>query len=497
MMLSSYIDLFPQVNILCIGDMMLDHFVYGDINRISPEAPVPVFNSLGEKKMLGGAGNVVANCAALGCRVNAVCVLGEDEAGRFVRETLGRLADRTLFLHSRGVPTIEKTRIIAGNNHIIRIDSEKKFSIDLFADPQTEQTLETLMAQADVILLSDYLKGVLAPENCRRIISLARENGKKVLVDPKGNDYARYAGAFLVKPNLKELSLATGITCRPEAEDFEDELLRAAGMLFSKFHMENLIITLSEHGMAFVSSAKPDTLLHISTEGKEVCDVSGAGDTCLSVLGAALAAGAEVKDAMKLANTAAGIVVGKVGTATVTGAELKSALSRRESSSNGPAWKVKRKIISREEAQAVASEARAAGKKVGFTNGCFDLLHYGHLSSFMQAREYCDLFIVGLNTDASVRRLKGESRPVQDEKSRSLLLASLEMVDFVVLFNEDTALPLVEAIRPDVILKEGYSLDRWPEGRFVESCGGKAVALERMEGYSTTSLVSRIKGQPQ
>lgn len=496
-MLSSYIDKFPQVKILCIGDIMLDRFVYGSVNRISPEAPVPVFNFLSEKKMLGGVGNVIANCASLGCHIDAVCVIGEDKEGHFVSETLGSIAEHTLLFQSHGAPTIEKTRIIAGNNHLLRVDSEKTFTLDLFADMEAAQALEEFIAQADIILLSDYLKGVLVPENCRRIISLAQKKGKKVLIDPKGSDYTKYAGAFLIKPNLKELSLATGVTCHPEAENFEDEFLRAAGMLFSKFHMENLIVTMSEYGMAFVSSAQPGTVLHIPTEGKEVCDVSGAGDTCLSVLGAALAAGAGVKDSMKLANKAAGIVVGKLGTATVTAKELKRAISRHESFSSSPLWKVNRKIISREEAQDIASEARESGKKVGFTNGCFDVLHYGHLFSFMQAREYCDLLIVGLNTDASVRRLKGESRPIQDEKSRSLLLASLEMVNFVVLFNEDTALSLVEAIRPDVILKEGYSLDRWHEGRFVENYGGKAVVLKRMEGYSTTSLVSHIMGQSQ
>lgn len=492
MMLSSRIDLFSQVNILCIGDMMLDHFVYGSIDRISPEAPVPVFNARGEKKMLGGAGNVVANCAALGCRVNAVCAIGNDEAGHFVLDALSSMTHHTLVLPAHDIPTIEKTRIIAGNNHIIRIDSEKTFSINFFDEPDMAHKLEQLMRQADIILLSDYLKGVLSPENCRSIIRLARSLDKKVLVDPKGQNYAKYADAFLVKPNLKELSLATGINCHPQTEHFDDELLRAANMLFSQFHMENLIITLSEHGMAFVSSSSPDRILHISTEGREVCDVSGAGDTCLSVLGAALATGAEVKDAMKLANTAAGIVVAKVGTATVTAKELKNALSRHESSSNGTAWKVKKKIITLDEARRIAAKARESHKKVGFTNGCFDLLHRGHLYSFMQARELCDLLIVGLNTDASVKRLKGTHRPIQDEKTRSLLLASLELVDFVVLFNEDTALSLVEAIRPDVVMKEGYAVENWPEGQLVQSYGGKAATLKRMEGCSTTSLINRM-----
>ena len=494
MLLSSIVDQFTRVKILCIGDVMLDHFIYGDINRISPEAPVPVFNYRREVKMLGGAGNVVANCAALGCTVFSVCSIGNDEAGNYVRNQLAALTADAVYLHHESIPTIEKTRIIAGNNHVVRIDSEKVFDMDIFTDPSMEQRLAALIERCDIILLSDYLKGVLATVNCRRIITLARSLGKKVIIDPKGSDYSKYSGATLVKPNLKELRLATGMECDPASEDFEHKLLEAASALFDSFGIENLIITLSENGMAYVSSEEPNKLLRISTEAKEVYDVSGAGDTCLSVLGASMAVGARVQDAMKIANTAAGIVVAKLGTATVHPDELKRAFSRRTNSKKGVEWKVKEKILSREEAAQLVHEAQMHGKKVGFTNGCFDLLHRGHLYSFMQARQHCDLFIIGLNTDASIKRLKGESRPIQDEKTRALLLASLELVDAVVMFDDDTALPLVDALRPDVILKEGYAIENWPEAQFVQGYGGKAVPLERLDGYSTTSLVSRMKG---
>ena len=494
MLLSSIVDQFKDVKILCIGDVMLDHFIYGEINRISPEAPVPVFNYKRETKMLGGAGNVIANCASLGCTVFSICSIGSDEAGNYVRAQLEKLTADREYLYQEGIPTIEKTRIIAGNNHVIRIDSEKAFHIDFFDNSTMELRLTEFIERCDVILLSDYLKGVLATHNCQKIIKIAQKLRKKVIIDPKGTDYSKYAGATLVKPNLKELRLATGIECDPCSADFEQKLLKAAAILFDSFNIENLIITLSENGMAFVSSNEPHKLLRISTEAREVYDVSGAGDTCLSVLGACLAAGAECKDAMKLANAAAGIVVAKLGTATVQPEELKNAFSRRKSSQNGIEWKVKRKILSRDEAIHLVKDAQAGGKKVGFTNGCFDLLHRGHLYSFMQARQHCDLFIIGLNTDSSIKRLKGEKRPVQDEKTRALLLASLELVDAVVMFGDDTALPLVDALRPDVILKEGYAIENWPEAQFVQNYGGHAIILERLEGYSTTSLVSRIKG---
>lgn len=494
MLLSSLIDAFGQAGVLCIGDVMLDHFVYGTIDRISPEAPVPVFSYGSETRMLGGAGNIMANCAALGCRVAAVCALGRDAAGAQVRSLLENFADDMLVVERPGVPTVEKTRIIAGSNHIIRIDSEKKMDVDLFADPVMERKLADLMERCDVVLLSDYLKGMLAPENCRRIIDMARTLGKKVIVDPKGSDYSRYAGATLMKPNLKEFSQVTGMEFSPESDDFESRLLLGAGVLFERYGVENLIVTLSEYGMAYVSSQNPGEMLHISTEAREVCDVSGAGDTSLAVLGVSLASGADIRDAMKLANIAAGIVVGKVGTARVLPEELKDSLSRRAGVGEGPRWTMKRKIVTVDEAAALAGELRRAGRQIGFTNGCFDLMHLGHLSSFLQARRFCDVLVVGLNSDASVRRLKGPDRPVQDEKTRALLLASLEMVDYVIPFDGDSALPLVKAVRPDVLMKEGYREgDNWPEAAFVRSYGGEVVTLDRMEGCSTSGIVARMR----
>lgn len=489
MLLSSIVKAYRNIRVLCVGDVMLDHFLYGKVERISPEAPVPVFNFQSEKKMLGGAGNVVANLHSLGCSADILCFVGDDEAGRQVRGLLEQVCDHVAALVVPGFPTIEKTRVIAGNNHLLRIDNERRFQC---GDEVLGPKLEERVRGADIILLSDYAKGLLSPERCQRVIRACLAAEKPVIIDPKGDDYSKYAGATVVKPNLKEFNQATGLSCHPSEPDFQDRLREGAQTLFRRYGIRNLLVTLSEHGMAFVSAAHPDEVFQIPTEAREVFDVSGAGDTSLAAFGASLAAGADIQDAMKLANVASGVAVGKLGTSCVTAQEILDALSRRRSSS-GLGWRQKNKIVSRREAAAVAAQCREQGKKVGFTNGCFDLLHQGHLHSLMQARSQCDVLMVGLNTDASIKRLKGPDRPVQDEKTRALLLASLEFVDFVIMFDDDTALPLVDAVRPDVILKEGYTIDRWPEAQFVEGYGGRAVTLTRLEGYSTTSTIERMK----
>lgn len=494
MLLSSIIQKFSGVNILCIGDVMLDHFVYGKVNRISPEAPVPIFNRDRDKTMLGGAGNVFANCASLGCQADIVCLRGEDEPGRIIEEKIRELREDPLCIAVSGVPSIEKTRIIAGNNHLIRIDTECPFVGNPFSDKEICGILAEKIAAADVVLLSDYGKGLLSPESCRTIFTLAQETATPVLVDPKGTDYSKYAGATLVKPNLKEFMQATGVPVSPAEPDFEQHLCEEARRMMARCGFANVLVTLSEHGMIFVNSESSRSAVRIATEAREVFDVSGAGDTCLAVLGASLGAGADISEAMKLANLAAGIVVGKLGTSSICAQELTDALSRRGiPAGKGIEWRQKRKIISVDEAARISRETKERDLSVGFTNGCFDLLHQGHLRSLMEAKHQSDLLIVGLNSDMSVKHLKGDSRPIQDEKTRALLLASLEFVDFVVVFDTETALPLVERILPCAIFKEGYALENWPEGRFVESHGGRAVLLSRMEGYSTTELLQSIR----
>ena len=292
----------------------------------------------------------------------------------------------------------------------------------------------------------------------------------------------------MIKPNLKEFKEVCSLALNPSDSDFTKRLSDDAKLIFKRYKIESLLITLSEHGMAYIHSSDPDEVYQISTQAKEVFDVSGAGDTSLATLGASFAAGASPKEAMKLANTASGIVVGKLGTACVSANELENALSERN-----PAAAPKSKIVSLAQAAEIAAESKKSGKKTGFTNGCFDLLHLGHLRSFENAKKECDVLFVGVNSDASVKRHKGDLRPIQDEKTRALLVASLETVDYVIVFDDDTALPLVEKIRPDVIAKEGYLLQNWPEAQFVVSYGGRAVTLKRVDGYSTTQTVERIK----
>lgn len=346
-----------------------------------------------------------------------------------------------------------------------------------------------------MFFLSDYGKGLFDGQTTPDVIARCCAAGKSVIVDPKGSDYSRYKGATLVKPNMKEFQEATGVTLNPSATGWERDAIAGAQRLFSEFGIENLLVTLSEHGMIFIPSSNPSDFVCIPTEAREVFDVSGAGDTSLASLGAALAAGATVPEALVVSNVAAGIVVGKFGTASVTGAELKKALE--EKALKASSWHHRNNILTPEAAAELAERFRREKKVVGFTNGCFDLLHLGHLHSFMKAREACDVLFVGLNTDASIKRLKGEDRPINNEEMRSLLLASLDFIDYVVPFDEDTALPLIEKLRPDVIAKEGYPLERWPEGQYVTSYGGQALELPRLEGFSSTNIINRMKNSPE
>ena len=480
---------FPSVRVLCIGDMMLDDFVYGDVERISPEAPVPVFRWRREKEALGGVGNVAANLRALGVQVSLICRVGNDEAGSRVRDLLAQLGVRLAESPRSDVPTIRKVRFVSMNNHLLRMDRETIAEPDAAEEDAVIDALTRSLDGTSLVLLSDYAKGFLSPSLIRRAISACRDRNVPVFVDPKGSDYSRYSGATLVKPNRRELETALGEKVDTSGPSFEATVADAARRLMKKAGLDGLMVTLSEKGMIYVP-ADGGPAMHLATESREVSDVSGAGDTTIATLAAATAAGADMRRAMSIANVAAGIVVGKVGTAVVTPEEILRALLRKGS----PSLPFEEKVLSREELAGRVAAWKSEGLKVGFTNGCFDCLHCGHLSSLYQAKAHCDRLVVAVNNDESVRRLKGPTRPIQDERTRAMVLAGLEIVDAVTLFGEDTALPVVEATRPDVIAKEGYSVENWPEARFVASYGGKAVTLERVEGYSTTEMVKRIGG---
>ncbi len=481
--LSRYIDHFSKAKILCIGDLMLDIFVYGSVNRVSPEAPVPVLLESREKNMLGGAGNVVANLKALGCQTFMAGIIGADANGKSLRQYLDNLgADTNLLLEKDGYTTSVKTRYVAGNHHLLRVDKEEVLHLDADISGQLLALVDQYLPDMDIVLLSDYGKGLFDDTITPAIIQRCQALKKDVIVDPKRIDYSCYRGATLVKPNLKEFIAAAGKDLHPADSDFEAKAVACGQELCRKYDIGNLLVTLSEYGMIFIPGTKRAKPIRLATEAREVFDVSGAGDTSLAVLGAAMASGTSMKDAMKLANIASGIVVGKFGTACVTGNELKTSLASKTSS----------RLLTVREAVKLSKSLQEQGKIVGFTNGCFDILHPGHLHSFDKARDACDVLFVGLNSDSSVKRLKGDSRPINNEKSRAAMLLALKSVDYVVMFNDDTALPLLKQLRPDVIAKEGYPLERWPEGKYVDSYGGKALVLPRVEGFSSTGIISKL-----
>lgn len=479
---------FKDVRILCIGDIMLDRFVRGRVDSISPEAPVPVLKFMNEKEMLGGAGNVIANLCALGCGTVFVGRVGDDHEGERVRELLESCGTEYVLISSECVPTTVKTRFVSDNNHLLRFDKETLEPVSEENVAELLSKVEQALARCDLVLLSDYAKGLLTEPFVQGVIRMCSRLGKKVMVDPKGNDYTKYCGAFLVKPNRKELEGVSGIQLNADGPHFIENVSQAAKRIGKSIKVDHVIVTLGNKGMLHVASEGDEAPFHLPTFAKEVFDVSGAGDTSFAVLGAAFAAGASLPDAMRLANSAAGIVVGKFGTATVNSEELSANL--QEQADGAHAWL--RKITTKEALAREIALVHSAGKTVGFINGCFDLLHLGHLDSLWQAKAICDFLIVGLNSDQSVRKIKGPLRPIQNEETRSVLLASLECVDRVVLFDEDTALQIVDDLRPDVIAKEGYAIENWPEAQHVVAYGGKAVTLKRREGYSTTQLVHRI-----
>ncbi|MBO7482465.1 MAG: bifunctional heptose 7-phosphate kinase/heptose 1-phosphate adenyltransferase, partial [Kiritimatiellae bacterium] len=410
--------------------------------------------------------------------------------GDAARALVAESGAELLAVVSGSVPTIQKTRFVAKGHHVMRMDREVVVPLGGADEDELFAKVAAKLPETDVVILSDYAKGLLSRSFCERVIAAGRAAGRPVYVDPKGKDYRKYSGATLVKPNRKELEAVCGVEFDPSAPGFLDTVVRYAKRLLEMHSIDNAVVTLSEKGMVYVPRGEGETI-YLPTEGREVSDVSGAGDTTMAALAAARAASAPWRAAMEIANAAAGIVVGKVGTAVVSPQELKSALARR----GAGAMPFEGKIMDRDALKRRVAAWQAEGLRVGFTNGCFDCLHCGHLSSLFQAKEHCDRLVVAVNSDASVRRLKGPTRPVQDERTRTLVLAGLEIVDAVTVFDEETALPVVEALRPDVVAKEGYTIDRWPEAQFVVSYGGEAVTLKRVDGYSTSAMVDRLNSK--
>jgi len=467
--------------VLCVGDVMLDRFTYGEVTRISAEAPIPVCRVVNETIMLGGAGNVVRNLDALGAVTEFVTVVGADEAGRQVDDFLRTLsAVNACLLTDAARQTTIKDRFIAGVQHLLRVDRESIDPVDGNIAAQVCARAEVALESVGAVVVSDYGKGVLAGDAIAALIGKARAAGQPLIVDPKGDDYTRYAGAFLVTPNRPELGEASRM---PVGTD--EEIITAARHIATSCGIENVLVTRSGDGMTLVTR---DDVHHLPPEAREVFDVSGAGDTVVATLVAALAVGTPLLDAARLANVAAGIVVGKVGTAVAYPDDIADAIHRQTLLMPGEA-----KFLPLVAALDRVAAWRQRGDRIGFTNGCFDLIHPGHVALLAKSRAACDRLIVGLNDDRSVRRLKGETRPVQNEASRAAILASLESVDLVVLFAEDTPVALIEAIKPDILAKGAdYTIDQVVGADLVRAQGGEILLVDLEAGHSTSATIAGL-----
>ena len=478
-----FLNRLPLVRALVVGDLMLDEYLWGMTERISPEAPVQVVEVQRQDLRLGGAGNVINNLLALGCQVDVASVLGNDDDGRLLRH---RLEEKEVnirgVLQVEGRTTSRKTRVLASNQQMLRIDRESNNEIAAEQEQHLLKYIEGEIAHYDVVLISDYLKGVLTERVLRAVIDACRASGIPIVVDPKGNDYQKYRGATLLTPNRKEAQLAS------QVEICDLDSLRVAGTtLRSGLDLEALVLTRSEEGMTLFK--RDGSEVHLPTEAREVFDVSGAGDTVLCLFGLGLACSLSLEETAALANMAAGIVVAKVGTSTVTPDELLEVAGRQHSDSD-------LKIKSRDSIAREMDSLRSQGKKIVFTNGCFDLLHVGHVKYLQRARQLGDLLVLGLNSDASIRRLKGPKRPLINEEERAHVLAALDCIDHVVVFDEDTPLELLEAVRPDVLVKGGdYTVDGVVGRELVESYGGKVELIQFVDGKSTTSIIDKVLKQ--
>lgn len=480
--LTRILDRLSDIRVLCIGDVMLDRFIYGHVARISPEAPIPIFTAEREERMLGGAGNVVRNLLSLGASASFAAVVGDDAVANQLTSLVGAESRVTPYLITeRGRLSTKKTRYVATSQQLLRSDSETKAPIKADTASKILELVLPEIATHHAVILSDYGKGVLTPALCRAIIDAAKAASIPVFVDPKARDVSIYAGATVLSPNVKELALAAGV----DGFANDDELINAARQLARTHHFHYVLTTRGEHGMTLVDAQ--GLVRHVDATASEVFDVSGAGDTVIATLAASYAAGATMPLATELANLAGGIVVGRLGTAVVHATDLTAALYSNR------AMSLQQKILPRDTALATVTNWKREGLTVGFTNGCFDIMHAGHISLLSDARASCDKLIVALNTDASVRGLKGPTRPVNAEMDRAQVLAALGCVDAVVLFDEETPLELLKLLTPDVLMKGAdYKKEQVVGWQLVESYGGRVELLALKDGYSTTNIIKKM-----
>lgn len=469
-----YSSQFQQAKVLVLGDVMLDRYWFGATNRISPEAPVPVVKVQDIEERAGGAANVAMNIASLNVPVTLHGFIGQDDAGRSLDKLLThhQIQNHCVALDSH--PTITKLRILSRHQQLLRLDFEEDFH-NVTSDSLLTKLAEEIH-QYGALILSDYGKGTL--NAVKQMIQLARAANVPVLIDPKGTDFERYRGATLLTPNLSEFEAVVGV-CKDD-----DELIKRGLKLIEQYELSALLVTRSEKGMTLLRPNKP--AYHLPTQAKEVFDVTGAGDTVISVLATAIADGRNLEEACYLANAAAGVVVGKLGTSTVTPTELDNAIHQRSETGFG--------VIDESSLKKVVAEAKKRGEKIVMTNGCFDLLHPGHVSYLENARKLGDRLIVAVNTDQSVKRLKGESRPINELESRMAVLAGLSSVDWVVPFEEDTPQRLIGEILPDLLVKGGdYQPEQIAGSQEVWANGGEVCVLNFENGCSTTNIINKIK----
>lgn len=468
--------------LLVVGDVMLDKYIWGEVGRISPEAPVPVVRGLRQEAKPGGAANVAMNLARLGAKTTVVGITGGDESEALLIASIESNGITQRLISSAEFPTITKARILSGNQQMLRLDFERLGSIEQSTHDKLLETSLALLPECDALIISDYAKGAVTPALCCALTTAARQRNIPVLVDPKSADYTHYRGATTICPNLSELARAL----RLDAGNL-DELLTAAEAMVTALDIEFLTATLSEKGIALI---RPGNRFVAPAQARQVFDVSGAGDTVIAVLALCVASGLQPETAVQLANIAAGIVVGKVGTVPVEKHELLAALSPQI------ALHAADKVVEREQLAQRAALWKANGERVVFANGCFDLLHIGHITLLEQARRIGDRLIVAINSDASVGCLKGPSRPIVSQAERARVLAALASVDAVVVFDEPTPLEVIVAVRPDVIVKGGdYDADTVVGAAEVRSWGGEVRIVPLVEGFSTTRLIEKGAGR--
>lgn len=467
---------FSQANVLVVGDIMLDRYWYGGTNRISPEAPVPVVKIDALEERPGGAANVAMNITSLSGNVRLIGLTGIDEAAKILDEELSKHHVHCDFVAVSTHPTITKLRVLSRNQQLIRIDFEEGFD-KVDANPILER-IQTALTTHKVLVLSDYAKGALS--SVQKMIDLANQANVPILVDPKGTNFERYRGATLLTPNMSEFEAVVG-QC-----DSEQEIVEKGLALIKKYQLKALLVTRSEKGMTLLQLDKPT--YHLPTQAKEVFDVTGAGDTVIATLAAALASGQSLEDSCYLANAAAGVVVGKLGTSTVSQVELENAIRARKDNGFG--------VMTEDELKEEVKKARQRGEKIVMTNGCFDILHAGHVSYLANARKLGDRLIVAVNSDASVKQLKGESRPINPLMQRMIVLGALDSVDWVVPFEEQTPQRLIANILPDVLVKGGdYKPEDIAGGKEVIDAGGIVKVLNFEDGCSTTNIINTIKSR--